>query len=116
MTLHENQDQAPPGRFTLRGTAEGESIPKTVTYAANTPRLAEARAVRFISCCVFYTPEQTPSRVRSLDRDRIRIRPNYHGGQPPTANQMGTGDRLGLFRDRVGTIWGCHLAIMSDVP
>jgi hypothetical protein len=35
-------------------------------------------------------------------------------GNHPTANQMGTGDRLGLFRDRAGTIWGLPLAIMPD--
>ena len=28
LTLHENQDRGPPGRFTLRGTSEGKKQPK----------------------------------------------------------------------------------------
>ena len=32
----------------------------------------------------------------------------------PTGNQSGTGDRLGLFRDSAGTIWGLPLAIEPD--
>jgi hypothetical protein len=32
----------------------------------------------------------------------------------PTPNQNGTGDRLGLFRDKDGTIWGLPLTENSD--
>lgn len=32
----------------------------------------------------------------------------------PTPNQNGTGDRLGLFRDKDGTIWGLPLTESSD--
>ena len=32
-------------------------------------------------------------------------------GNHPTGDQMGTGDRLGLFRDSGGTIWGLPLTI-----
>ncbi len=35
-------------------------------------------------------------------------------GNHPTADQMGTGDRLGLFRDSGGTIWGLPLAVTKD--
>lgn len=32
----------------------------------------------------------------------------------PTPDQHGTGDRLGLFRDRAGTVWGLPLAMAAD--
>src|SRR5262245_43568560 len=32
----------------------------------------------------------------------------------PTPEQNGTGDRLGLFRDNTGTIWGLPLTESSD--
>ncbi len=32
----------------------------------------------------------------------------------PTPNQHGTGDRLGLFRDRTGTVWGLPLTVATD--
>lgn len=35
-------------------------------------------------------------------------------GNHPTADQMGTGDRVGLFRDSAGTIWGLPLAIANN--
>lgn len=35
-------------------------------------------------------------------------------GNHPTPDQSGTGDRLGLFRDSAGTIWGLPLAIEPD--
>ena len=35
-------------------------------------------------------------------------------GNHPTENQRGTGDRIGLFRDRDGTIWGLPLMIASN--
>lgn len=35
-------------------------------------------------------------------------------GNHPTADQMGTGDRLGLFRDSAGTIWGLPLTIADN--
>lgn len=35
-------------------------------------------------------------------------------GNHPTANQSGTGDRLGLFRDTSGTIWGLPLTLAND--
>jgi hypothetical protein len=35
-------------------------------------------------------------------------------GNHPTGDQGGTGDRLGMFRDAAGTIWGLPLIIASD--
>ncbi len=32
----------------------------------------------------------------------------------PTPDQNGTGDRMGLFRDKSGTLWGIPLTISSD--
>ena len=40
--------------------------------------------------------------------------PLITAGNHPTGDQSGTGDRLGLFRDAGGTIWGLPLAIMAD--
>jgi hypothetical protein len=41
--------------------------------------------------------------------------PLLTAGNHPTANQMGTGDRVGLFRDSAGTIWGLPLTIAETV-
>ena len=35
-------------------------------------------------------------------------------GNHPTPDQMGTGDRVGLFRDSSGTIWGLPMATAGD--
>jgi len=40
--------------------------------------------------------------------------PLITAGNHPTGDQSGTGDRLGLFRDAGGTIWGLPVAIMAD--
>ena len=40
--------------------------------------------------------------------------PIVTAGNHPTGDQNGTGDRLGLFRDASGTIWGLPLRIEGD--
>jgi hypothetical protein len=40
--------------------------------------------------------------------------PLVTAGNHPTPEQSGTGDRLGLFRDSSGTIWGFPLSISTD--
>jgi hypothetical protein len=40
--------------------------------------------------------------------------PLVTAGNHPTADQTGTGDRLGLFRDFSGTIWGLPLAVADN--
>jgi hypothetical protein len=40
--------------------------------------------------------------------------PIVTAGNHPTADKMGTGDRLGLVRDSDGTIWGLPLTITAD--
>jgi hypothetical protein len=40
--------------------------------------------------------------------------PLFATANHPTPNQYGTGDRLGLFRDGTGTVWGLPLAMAGD--
>ena len=40
--------------------------------------------------------------------------PLVTAGNHPTPDQMGTGDRVGLFRDSAGTIWGLPLVIAEN--
>jgi len=40
--------------------------------------------------------------------------PLITAGNHPTADQMGTGDRVGLFRDSAGMIWGLPLTIADE--
>ncbi len=40
--------------------------------------------------------------------------PLVTAGNHPTADQMGNGDRVGLFRDFFGTIWGLPLATAEN--
>lgn len=40
--------------------------------------------------------------------------PLVTAGNHPTADQMGTGDRVGFFRDSTGTIWGLPLMIAEN--
>jgi len=40
--------------------------------------------------------------------------PLVTAGNHPTGDQSGTGDRLGLFRDAGGTIWGLPLVVAAD--
>ena len=40
--------------------------------------------------------------------------PLVTAGNRPTADQMGTGDRVGLCRDSTGTIWGLPLTIAEN--
>jgi hypothetical protein len=67
----------------------------------------------FLAAC---STHQNRPRARYVPLTEIEsvFGPIITAGNHPTANQMGTGDRLGLFRDRVGTIWGLPLAIMAD--
>ncbi len=40
--------------------------------------------------------------------------PLVTAGNHPTADQAGTGDRLGFFRDESGTVWGLPLSVQPD--
>ena len=67
----------------------------------------------FLAAC---STHQNRPRARYVPLTEIEsvFGPIIMAGNQTTANQMGTGDRLGLFRDRVGTIWGLPLAIMAE--
>jgi hypothetical protein len=60
-------------------------------------------------------PEERPQAeyVPIADLERV-YGPLLTAGNHPTGDQNGTGDRLGLFRDADGTIWGLPLMIRSD--
>lgn len=68
-------------------------------------------AVLLISC------GRTPERARA-DVPLAQLEKTYGRliaiGNAPTAGQHGTGDRLGLFQDDSGTIWGIPLVIGQD--
>jgi hypothetical protein len=40
--------------------------------------------------------------------------PLFATANHPTSHQHGTGDRLGLFRDQTGTVWGLPLTVAGD--
>ena len=56
-------------------------------------------------------PRATYVPVSELERS---FGPLVAAGNHPTPNQYGTGDRLGLFRDSKGTIWGIPLVLAAD--
>ena len=67
----------------------------------------------FLSAC---SPHQNRPRAQyvSLSELETQFGPLITAGNHPTGDQSGTGDRLGLFRDSSGTVWGLPLAIMAD--
>ena len=66
-----------------------------------------------LSAC---SPQQNRPRAQYLSLTELEkaFGPIITAGNHPTGDQSGTGDRLGLFRDATGTIWGLPLAIMAD--
>ena len=66
-----------------------------------------------LSAC---SPHQNRPRAQYLSLTELEkaFGPIITAGNHPTGDQSGTGDRLGLFRDSTGTIWGLPLAIMAD--
>jgi len=67
----------------------------------------------FLAAC---STHQNRPRARYVPLTEIEsvFGPIITAGNHPTANQMGTGDRLGLFRDSAETSWGLPLAITAD--
>jgi uncharacterized glyoxalase superfamily protein PhnB len=70
-------------------------------------------AVLFTACARHKDRPRAP--YVSLNEIESVFGPLVAAGNHPTADQMGTGDRLGLFRDPAGTIWGLPLAIGTMV-
>jgi hypothetical protein len=69
-----------------------------------------ALAMMLLSC-----GSQQPNRPRAAYVPLARLESVYGrlitAGNHPTPDQNGTGDRIGLFQDTSGTIWGLPLAV-----
>lgn len=66
-------------------------------------------AVLLTACSAHHERDRAPYvPLRELESE---FGPLLTAGNHPTPDQSGTGDRLGLFRDSAGTIWGLPLAI-----
>jgi hypothetical protein len=69
-------------------------------------------AIALLSSC---KPTEKPRApyvpIEQLERTYGRL---ITASNMPTPNQNGTGDRLGLFRDDTGTIWGIPLTVGED--
>jgi len=57
-----------------------------------------------------------PGRAAYLPLDKVQVTygPLITAGNHPTPDQNGTGERVGLFQDASGTIWGLPLRIASN--
>jgi len=69
-------------------------------------------AVLFTACSSHKDRPRAP--YVALNEIESVFGPLVTAGNHPTANQMGTGDRVGLFRDSAGTIWGLPLTIADN--
>ena len=68
-----------------------------------------AAAILFLgSCRAEKRPEVARVRVAEIEKTYGHL---FAVANEPTPDQHGTGDRIGLFRDDNGTIWGIPLAI-----
>jgi hypothetical protein len=67
----------------------------------------------FLTACSRHKERPRASYV-PLSQVETIFGPLVTAGNHPTADQMGTGDRLGLFRDSAATIWGLPLTIADD--
>lgn len=59
-------------------------------------------------------PGQTPATYVSLAEAEVIYGPLITAGNHPTAEQNGTGQRMGLFQDARGEIWGLPLIVAED--
>ena len=74
--------------------------------------IALALAVAVASCTRYREPPRAPFvPITVLESQYGHL---ITAGNHPTGDQRGTGDRIGLFRDRDGTIWGLPLMIASN--
>jgi hypothetical protein len=61
------------------------------------------------------TRHETPrASYLPLAEAETRYGPLITAANHPTPNQYGTGERIGLFRDASGTVWGLPLSITND--
>jgi hypothetical protein len=78
---------------------------------------APATIVAIISaaaCCNCARPVRHRSSYVTLREVERTYGPLLAAGNHPTPSQHGTGERVGLFRDASGTIWGLPLVVDSD--
>ena len=83
-------------------------------------RLRRGAAALFLLCvsCNGDGGGSDPARARAAYTPINQLEQTYGRlitvSNAPTPDQNGTGDRIGLFRDDAGTIWGIPLAIGED--
>ena len=81
-------------------------LPRSIYTAAT------AMAMLLVSCGGRVAPNRAPYRP-VVELEAI-YGPLVAAANHPTPDQHGTGDRLGLFRERTGTLWGLPLAVAQD--
>jgi hypothetical protein len=94
------------------------------SYYRRVSRLARAAGVKIFCGWIAALLVMLTACPRHQDRPRApyiplanleaEFGPLITAGNHPTADQNGTGERLGLFRDANGTIWGLPLTITTD--
>jgi hypothetical protein len=72
-----------------------------------------AAAVTLLAACSAHRERPKAPYVPLTELETV-FGPLITAGNHPTGDQSGTGDRLGLFRDTGGTIWGLPLATTAD--
>jgi hypothetical protein len=78
------------------------------------PRRGWVAAIALLLSACSPHPNRPRAQYVPLTELENQFGPIVTAGNHPTGDQSGTGDRLGLFRDNTGTIWGLPLAIMAD--
>ena len=68
-------------------------------------------AILFIGSCKSKAPRAVYVPISQLEQNFGRL---ITVANAPTPDQHGTGDRLGLFRDETGTVWGIPLMIDNN--
>jgi len=69
-------------------------------------------AVACCSCGQHHSREQAPYKpIAEVERT---YGPLVTAGNHPTVDQHGTGERVGLFQDASGTVWGLPLSVDGD--
>ena len=75
---------------------------------------AIAAAAISLAACAAQTTRPEPSQFTSIADAEAVYGPLVSAANHPTPNQNGNGERMGLFRDAAGTVWGLPLSITSD--
>jgi hypothetical protein len=62
------------------------------------------------SCCV-HRPKRQDAKYKAIAEVERTYGLLVTAGNHPTADQHGTGERVGLFQDASGTVWGLPLSV-----